>query len=122
MTSSLSLNSLSSILIEPTESESLAEIDRFCNAMLAIAAEIQNVSDGIWPQNDNPLVNAPHTAEKVMADDWPHAYSRQEACVSYGDQHSNKYWPPVGRIDNAFGDRNLACACPPLESWDDAAE
>ena len=110
------------LMIEPTESESLAEIDRFCNAMLAIAAEIKKVSDGIWPQDDNPLMNAPHTAAAIMANDWPHAYSRQQAGAPSGDQQSNKYWPPIGRVDNAFGDRNLVCTCPPMEMWENAAE
>ena len=110
------------LMIEPTESESLAEIDRFCDAMLAIAAEIRNIRNGVWPDNDNPLVNAPHTAAAIMADDWSHPYSRQQAGAPAGDRQVNKYWPPVGRVDNAFGDRNLICACPPLDSWEDAAE
>ena len=110
------------LMIEPTESESLAEIDRFCDAMLAIAAEIRSIHDGVWPDNDNPLVNAPHTAAAIMADDWSHPYSRLQASAPAGDQQANKYWPPVGRVDNAFGDRNLICACPPLDSWEDAAE
>jgi len=110
------------LMIEPTESESRAEIDRFCDAMLAIAAEIKKVKTGVWPQDDNPLVNAPHTAAAIMADDWPHPYSRQQAGAQDGDQQANKYWPPVGRVDNAFGDRNLICSCPPMESWENAAE
>ena len=110
------------LMIEPTESESLAEIDRFCDAMLAIAAEIRNIRDGVWPGNDNPLVNAPHTAAAIMADDWSHPYSRQQAGAPAGDRQANKYWPPVGRVDNAFGDRNLICACPSLDSWEAAAE
>ena len=110
------------LMIEPTKSESLAEIERFCDAMLAIAAEIRNIRDGVWPDNDNPLVNAPHTAAAIMADDWSHPYSRQQAGAPAGDRQANKYWPPVGRVNNAFGDRNLICACPPLESWEDAAE
>ena len=110
------------LMIEPTESESLAEIERFCDAMLAIAAEIRNIRNGVWPDNDNPLVNAPHTAAAIMADDWSHPYSRQQAGAPAGDRQANKYWPPVGRVDNAFGDRNLICACPPLDSWEDAAE
>ena len=110
------------LMIEPTESESRAEIDRFCDAMLAIAAEIRAIKDGVWPDKDNPLVNAPHTAAAIMADDWPHPYSRQQAGAPAGDRQANKYWPPVGRVDNAFGDRNLICACPPLDSWEDAAE
>ena len=110
------------LMIEPTESESRDEIDRFCDAMRAIAAEIRAIKDGVWPDNDNPLVNAPHTAAAIMADDWSHSYSRQQAGAPAGDRQANKYWPPVGRIDNAFGDRNLICACPLLDSWEDAAE
>ena len=91
-------------------------------AMLAIAAEIRNIRAGVWPDNDNPLVNAPHTAAAIMADDWSHPYSRQQAGAPAGDRQANKYWPPVGRVDNAFGDRNLICACPLLNSWEDAAE
>ena len=88
------------LIIEPTESESLVEIDWFCNAMLAIAAEIKKFSNGIWP----------------------HAYSRQQAGAPSGDQQSKKYWPPIARVDNAFGDPNLACTCPPMEMWENAAE
>lgn len=110
------------LMIEPTESESLAEIDRFCDAMLAIAAEIKAVSDGVWPAENNPLVNAPHTAKAIMQEVWPHPYSRTQAATPVGNQQANKYWPPVGRVDNAFGDRNLICACPPMDSWEKAAE
>ena len=110
------------LMIEPTESESLAEIDRFCDAMLSIADEIENVKSGQWPADDNPLVNAPHTAESLLGDDWTHPYSRQLAANPRGNSQANKYWPPVGRVDNAFGDRNLICSCPSVEEWEAAAE
>jgi glycine dehydrogenase len=110
------------LMIEPTESESLAEIDRFCDAMLAIAAEIEQVADGKWPADDNPLVNAPHTSDDILADDWKHPYSRKQAASPEGNSQANKYWPPVGRVDNAFGDRNLICSCPSIEEWEEAAE
>jgi len=110
------------LMIEPTESESLEEIDRFCNAMLAIAAEIEAVAEGTWPIDDNPLVNAPHTSDDVLDDVWSHPYSRKQAGDPTGNAQANKYWPPVSRVDNAFGDRNLVCACPPVSAWDNAAE
>ena len=109
------------LMIEPTESESLAEIDRFCDAMIAIAAEIQSVADGIWPRDDNPLVNAPHTADDIMDDDWTHPYSRKQAGNPDGNHQENKYWPPVNRVNNALGDRALMCACPPMEFWEQQA-
>ena len=110
------------LMIEPTESESIVEIDRFCDAMLAIAAEISKVESGDWPAEDNPLVNAPHTAADLMSDDWAHAYSRTEAGDPDGNSQANKYWPPVGRVDNAYGDRNLICSCPSIDEWEAAAE
>lgn len=110
------------LMIEPTESESLAEIDRFCDAMASIASEIDLVADGTWTATDNPLVNAPHTATEILADTWTHAYGRKQAADPAGNRQANKYWPPVGRVDNAYGDRNLICACPPMEEWEDAAE
>jgi glycine dehydrogenase len=103
------------LMVEPTESESLAEIDRFCDAMIAIRAEIQAIEDGKSSPEDNPLVNAPHTAQCVTADLWEHSYSRQTA--AYPVQNLHKYWPPVRRVDDAFGDRNLVCSCPP---WGEA--
>jgi len=103
------------LMIEPTESEPLAEIDRFCEAMIAIANEIEQVRNGTWPGDDNPLVNAPHTAEAVTADEWTHAYSRQTAAYPTDAQRAMKIWSPVARIDGAFGDRNFVCSCPPLE-------
>ena len=102
------------LMVEPTESESLAEIDRFCDAMIAIRREIQAIEEGTLAREDNPLSNAPHTATAVTSDTWEHAYSRQVAAWPTGhgpDQH--KYWPPVRRIDDAYGDRNLMCSCPP---------
>lgn len=111
------------LMVEPTESESLAEIDRFCDAMLSIHAEAMQVKQGNWPADDNPLVNAPHTANDLVAEDWNHAYSRSQAVFPAGEQQSqNKYWPPVSRVDNVYGDKHLICSCPPLSSYqaDDA--
>jgi len=104
------------LMVEPTESESLQELDRFCDAMIAIRAEIAKVEAGQWPQADNPLKNAPHTAEALLKSDWPHAYSREEAAYPRTGLRKAKYWPPVGRVDNVWGDRNLFCSCPPLSS------
>ncbi len=104
------------LMVEPTESEPLKELDRFCNAMIKIASEIKNVEKGIWPQEDNPLVNAPHTINVLTKEDWLHPYSRKIASAVSSDLNS-KYWPSVGRINNAFGDRNLICSCPPLEDY-----
>ncbi|MFI1400911.1 aminomethyl-transferring glycine dehydrogenase [Streptomyces sp. NPDC020681] len=105
------------LMIEPTESEDLNEIDRFCEAMIAIRAEIERVASGEWPAEDNPLCNAPHTAA-ALGGDWAHAYSRDEAVFPAGVSASDKYWPPVRRIDGAFGDRNLVCSCPPLDEYE----
>ena len=107
------------LMIEPTESESKAELDRFCDAMIQIRDEIQAVEDGVWDAEDNPLVNAPHTAKTVTADDWSHPYTRQTAAFPMGD-HRNKYWPPVGRIDQKFGDKNLICSCPSPREFEEA--
>jgi len=104
------------LMVEPTESESLAEIDRFCDAMIAIHDEARRVKAGEWPADDNPLVNAPHPADDVIADDWAHAYSRQVAAHPRAFDRANKYWPPVSRIDGVAGDRNLVCSCPPLDT------
>jgi glycine dehydrogenase len=106
------------LMVEPTESEDLAELDRFCDAMIAIRGEIDTVASGEWPAGDNPLVNAPHTAEMVTADEWSHAYPRSVGAYPGGSHGSAKYWPPVRRIDGAYGDRNLVCACPPVEAYD----
>jgi glycine dehydrogenase len=106
------------LMVEPTESESKREIDRFCDAMIAIANEAAKVASGEWPKDDNPLVNAPHPAGDVLADDWSHPYSRSEAGLPAGESEDNpKYWPPVSRIDNVAGDRNLVCSCPPMQAY-----
>jgi len=107
------------LMVEPTESEDLAEIDRFIDAMIAIKEEADAVASGIWPVDDNPLVNAPHTAQSVIAGEWQHAYSREQAVYPLRSLIRGKYWPPVRRIDNAYGDRNLVCACPPVEAFAD---
>jgi glycine dehydrogenase len=99
------------LMVEPTESESLAELDRFCDAMLAIRDEISRVESGEWPADDNPLHHAPHTAECLVGD-WDHAYDRRTAAFPAGVVASSKYWPPVRRVDGAYGDRNLVCSCP----------
>ncbi|RKN12549.1 aminomethyl-transferring glycine dehydrogenase [Streptomyces radicis] len=109
-------------MIEPTESEDLAELDRFCDAMIAIRREIDRVGSGEWPKEDNPLVNAPHTAAQLSGG-WDHPYSREEAVFpagggqAEGQGGAGKYWPPVRRIDGAFGDRNLVCSCPPVADY-----
>ena len=105
------------LMIEPTESEPKEELDRFCDAMIAIRAEIQAVIDGTVDPRDNVLKHAPHTARAVAADDWPHAYSRELAAFPLPFVRANKFWPSVGRIDNPYGDRNLICSCPPIEAY-----
>ena len=99
------------MMIEPTESESKTEIDRFCGAMIAIREEIQKIESGVYSREDNPIRNAPHTHEELASNDWSHAYTREEAAYPLPYLRKNKYWPPVGRIDNAYGDRNLVCSC-----------
>ncbi|GGQ87046.1 aminomethyl-transferring glycine dehydrogenase [Streptomyces pilosus] len=106
------------LMIEPTESEDLAELDRFCETMIAIRAEIEKVGSGEWPADDNPLRNAPHTAA-ALGGKWDHAYDREEAVFPAGVSAADKYWPPVRRIDQAYGDRNLVCSCPPLDAYED---
>jgi glycine dehydrogenase len=103
------------LMIEPTESEPKEELDRFCDAMTAIRAEIQAVADGRADAADNVLKHAPHPAEDVAADDWPHAYSREQAAYPVAGLRGHKFWPAVSRIDNPYGDRNLMCVCPPLD-------
>ncbi|QPC92686.1 aminomethyl-transferring glycine dehydrogenase [Mesorhizobium sp. INR15] len=111
------------LMVEPTESEPKHEVDRFCEAMIAIAGEAAKVAKGEWPLADNPLVNAPHTAAEALAAAWTHPYSRLEAAYPAGDADTAaKYWPPVSRIDNVAGDRNLVCSCPPLSDYLGAAE
>jgi glycine dehydrogenase len=109
------------LMIEPTESESKSELDRFCNAMIEIRKEIQAIEAGLLPRDDNPLKNAPHTTHD-LADEWRHVYSRKQACFPMSSLETDKYWPPVNRIDNAYGDRSLICSCPPVEALDAAAE
>jgi glycine dehydrogenase len=106
------------LMVEPTESEDLGELDRFCDAMIAIRHEIDRVAAGEWPAGDNPLVNAPHTAESVINDKWEHAYTREEAAFPRSVDRASKYWPPVRRIDGAYGDRNLICSCPSPEAFE----
>nr|WP_060916020.1 aminomethyl-transferring glycine dehydrogenase [Microbacterium oleivorans] len=105
------------LMVEPTESEDLAELDRFVEAMIAIRAEADAVAAGEWPANDNPLVNAPHSAASVVTSEWAHPYPRETAVYPVPGIVRTKYWPPVRRIDNAYGDRNLVCACPPIEAF-----
>ena len=105
------------IMVEPTESEAKDELDRFCEALIAIRGEIQAVIDGKADPKDNVLKNAPHTAGMVTADDWSHAYSREQAAFPLPFVRASKHWPSVGRIDNPYGDRNLMCACPPVAEY-----
>jgi len=105
------------LMIEPTESESKRELDQFCDAMILIKKEIQDIIDGKLDKNDNPLTNAPHTAQSVSNDNWDHAYSRAQAAYPAKWLKEHKYWPSVGRVDNAYGDRNLVCTCPTIDEY-----
>lgn len=105
------------LMVEPTESESLNEVNAFCEAMIAIRAEIDQVGSGAWPVDDNPLRGAPHTAESLLVEEWTHPYTRQQAAYPLGKAYRAKVWPPVRRIDSAYGDRNLVCSCPPVEAF-----
>jgi glycine dehydrogenase len=105
------------LMIEPTESESKAELDRFCDAMIQIRNEIDMVAKGKWPRDSNPLKHAPHTQDVLLAEKWDRPYTREEAAYPLPYLRQSKFWPTVGRIDNVFGDRNLICACPPVETW-----
>ncbi len=107
------------LMVEPTESEPLKELDRFCDAMVAIRDEIRKVENGAWPREDNPLRAAPHTTAALLKADWPHAYSREEAAFPLKSLRQQKYWSPVGRVDNVYGDRNLFCSCVPLSAYED---
>ena len=109
------------LMVEPTESETKAEIDRFITALLAIRAEVRDVENGIISASDSPLHHAPHTVEDLIAD-WDRKYPREQGCFPPGAFRVDKYWPPVGRVDNVFGDRNLICTCPPLDSYMEAGE
>ena len=106
------------LMVEPTESESLAELDRLCDAMISIAEEAGRIESGEWPRDDNPLVNSPHPADVLIADEWAHPYARSTAAYPLSSLHRDKYWPPVGRIDAPGGDRNLICACPPPQAYE----
>jgi len=107
------------LMIEPTESESKEELDRFCEALISIRQEIEEIERGVADREKNVLKNAPHTAETVIADKWEMPYSREQAAFPLPWVRSRKFWPSVGRIDNAYGDRNLVCACPPMEAYAD---
>ena len=107
------------LMIEPTESESLRELERFCEAMIRIRAEIQAVADGKSARDDNPLSNAPHHHSLLIEESWTRPYSKAEAFFPMAEQHEDKYWPPVARIDNVFGDKHVVCSCPPMEAWMD---
>ena len=104
-------------MVEPTESESLYELDRFVDAMIAIREEIRAIEQGRLPQDDNPLKNAPHTAETLLASEWTHPYSREAAAYPVAALRQSKYWCPVGRVDNVYGDRNLYCSCIPVDAY-----
>ncbi len=110
------------LMIEPTESESLCELNRFCDALVAIREEIRNIESGRWPREDNPLKNAPHTADEVTKSDWNHPYSRDEAAFPSAQTREHKFWPSVARIDNAAGDRNLICTCTPIQEYASGAK
>jgi glycine dehydrogenase len=105
------------LMIEPTESEGQDELDRFCEAMISIRAEIQAIQDGTMDREDNPLTNAPHTMQQIGRDDWPHSYTREQAAWPAAWLRDAKFWPTVGRIDNTYGDRNLVCSCPPMDDY-----
>ncbi|MGV3570873.1 MAG: glycine dehydrogenase (aminomethyl-transferring), partial [Ramlibacter sp.] len=106
------------LMVEPTESETLEEIDRFVDAMIAIREEIRRVERGEWPQDDNPLKNAPHTAGSLLQGEWTHAYGRDVGAAVLDAKRHAKYWPPVGRVDNVYGDRNLFCSCVPMSAYE----
>jgi glycine dehydrogenase len=106
------------LMVEPTESEPLVELDRFCDAMIAIREEIRKVETLAWPREDNPLKHAPHTAAVLLTADWSRAYAREDAAYPLASLKRAKYWSPVGRVDNVWGDRNLFCSCPPLSAYE----
>ena len=105
-------------MVEPTESESLEELNRFVDALISIRKEISEVESGIADAEDNVLKNSPHIARNVMSDDWNHSYTRKKAAYPLSWLEHNKFWPSVKRVDNAYGDRNLVCACPPMEAYE----
>lgn len=107
------------LMVEPTESESLYELNRFCDAMISIKKEIDNVENGMWDKNDNPLKNSPHVADVVVADNWNHTYSREVAAFPANYVKENKFWPTISRVNNAYGDRNLVCSCLPISEYEE---
>jgi len=107
------------MMIEPTESEPLDELDRFCDALISIKNEVREIAAGGYGREDNVLKNAPHTAREIAGDDWKHPYPRGKAAFPLPYVAGNKFWPPVGRINNPYGDRNLVCTCPDPESYTD---
>ena len=107
------------LMVEPTESESKFELDRFCDAMISIWNEIKKIENGEMDKIDNPLKNAPHTSVEVTMDNWQHPYSREVAAFPFAHSKENKYWPAVGRVDNAYGDRNLVCSCLPISEYEE---
>ena len=110
------------LMVEPTESETKAELDRFCDALIAIRAEIAQIEQGLLPQDDNPLKNAPHTQAVAIADKWERPYSRTVAVYPVPGLKQNKFWPTTSRVNDTYGDRNLVCSCPPLETFLEAEE
>ena len=109
------------IMIEPTESESLSELDKFCDTLIKIKVEIEKVKSGDFDKLDNPLKNAPHTHVELTSNEWKHKYEREIAAYPNVNLKSYKYWPPVARVDNVYGDKNLFCSCPSLEEYKDSA-
>ena len=109
------------IMIEPTESENLEEIDRFCDTLLNIKDEIDKIDSGKFDKEDNPLINAPHTYLELSADEWKHSYSRKDAAFPKTYLKEYKYWAPVARVDNVYGDRNLVCSCPSMDEYKEEA-
>lgn len=110
------------LMVEPTESEPLAELDRFIDAMIAIRGEIRRVEEGVWPKDNNPLKHAPHTAASLLGTEWPHPYSRELGAFPLAQLKQAKYWPPIGRVDNVYGDRNLFCSCVPVGDYKETEE
>ena len=109
------------IMIEPTESESLSELDKFCDTLIKIKVEIEKVKSGDFDKLDNPLKNAPHTHVELTSNEWKHKYEREIAAYPSVNLKSYKYWPPVARVDNVYGDKNLFCSCPSVDEYKDSA-
>jgi glycine dehydrogenase len=105
-------------MVEPTESESKVELDKFCDAMISISNEIKQIENNEMDKVDNPLKNAPHTCSEVTKDNWSHSYSREVAAFPFEQSREYKYWPSVGRVDDAYGDRNLVCSCLPISEYE----